>query len=204
MTKHKTKYIVSVISTVFLSILCVQAWNWLTASPWDKLDYQKWNELVASVQSGRIPWEVAAFNLASCPNGWSPYTPAIGRTIIWVWNGAGNNTTLAQNIGSVTAPWYAFTIPGTSSNLTVTATLPLRTEIGSIVTPSWASYLGTSKAWSANVQMFSNTAPTDLSAAYLPLNVSVAWWGIPAQNITIPGSENNMQPSIALLYCVKN
>ncbi len=201
--QNVSKYLLSTALIVGLTTLSIQAWNGLTASPWDKLDYQKWNELVASIQSGIPSGAVMAFNLSTCPTGWSAYNDAIWRTIIWVWNGAGSNTTLTQNVWSITSPWYSFTIPATPSNLSVTANIPLKWEVGDTATPNWITYLGVLKNWLGFLNLYSNTAPID-NTNYLPVNVTISWWWVPSQNITIPGSENNMQPSIALLYCVKN
>ena len=89
-----SKYVLSLAATIALTATGVYAWAGLTASSGDKLDYQKWNQLVNTVQSGRIPGEVAAFNLASCPTGWTEYTAAAGRTVIGRGNGAGSNASV--------------------------------------------------------------------------------------------------------------
>lgn len=43
------KYISSIIITIFVSYGIVVAWNWLTASDWDTLDFTKWNQLVDKI-----------------------------------------------------------------------------------------------------------------------------------------------------------
>jgi hypothetical protein len=45
------KYILSICITVFITAWAVFAWNWLTASDWDTLDFTKWNELVEKISS---------------------------------------------------------------------------------------------------------------------------------------------------------
>lgn len=49
-----SKYILSLTATIALTVTGVYAWAGLTASSGDKLDYLKWNQLVSTVQSGRI------------------------------------------------------------------------------------------------------------------------------------------------------
>lgn len=49
---------------------------------------------------GRIPGEVAAFNLTSCPAGWSPLVTAAGRVIVGVGNNGTNSYTLGNTGGA--------------------------------------------------------------------------------------------------------
>lgn len=191
LTQNLSKYFFTFMATTAFTILWVQAWQWLTAENWDTLDYNKWNQLVNTVQSGRIPWEVVAFNLSSCPTGWTEYTTARWRTIIGVWNGVGltsrsigetwwwegapilNGTLQSILYATSKGPWSS----APSSNATI-----CNTGTGG---PSGAMYLAT-------------TGPaTDL----VPLNeASVATSFIPNSG----ASADNMQPYVALLYCVKN
>lgn len=54
----------------------------LTATEWEKITAEKWNNLLAN--TARLSWEIAAFNLDGCPNWWSDYTPAYGRFLRWI------------------------------------------------------------------------------------------------------------------------
>lgn len=49
--KNTIKIIFSLFITIGMSYLLVQAWNWLTASNGDTLDYLKWNELLSIVET---------------------------------------------------------------------------------------------------------------------------------------------------------
>jgi len=136
-----SKYLLSTFLIVGLTTLSIQAWNGLTASPWDKLDYQKWNELVASVQSGIPSGAVMAFNLTTCPTGWSAYNNAVWRTIIWVGNGAGSNTSLGNT-------WWEKSAPAISAthNLAVNVTWDLKigssNTLGSWTLNTWSLLVG--------------------------------------------------------------
>lgn len=75
----KNLVIGSLLSLCF--IFGAYAWSWLTATTGDTLTADKWNEMVAKL----VPsWIVSSFNLSSCPEGWSEYTPAYGRFIRWI------------------------------------------------------------------------------------------------------------------------
>ena len=86
--KEQIKYIISCLIIISITVIWVNAWNWLTASNWDTLDVSKWNQLVtASVPN----WSVMAFNLSSCPTwwiaaDWTNSTPDLRWTFIrWIW-----------------------------------------------------------------------------------------------------------------------
>lgn len=68
---------------------------------------------------------MAAFNLASCPTGWSAYTAAVGRTIIGVGAGAGSTTSLENTGGEKSAP-----------NISVTTNMYASVTTGGAAAPS--------------------------------------------------------------------
>jgi hypothetical protein len=49
--KSFTKWLLSLILTVWLSYWLLQAWNWLTATTWDSLTAEKWNNLVTRLET---------------------------------------------------------------------------------------------------------------------------------------------------------
>ena len=196
-----SKYLLSTFLIVGLTTLSIQAWNGLTASPWDKLDYQKWNELVASVQSGIPSGAVMAFNLTTCPTGWSAYNNAVWRTIIWVGNGAGSNTSLGNT-------WWEKSAPAISAthNLAVNVTWDLKigssNTLGSWTLNTWSLLVGGATGpGAANIYAPAGTTaditiwPTQHFNSSISWWITISWWG------TAP---DNMQPYVALLYCVKN
>lgn len=190
-----TKYILVLFFTMFFTILWVKAWNWLTASSWDKLDYQKWNELVWTIQSWVPSWAVMAFDLAACPTWWSAYSNWIWRTIIWVWNWAGSNTALDDLWGDKSSPainiipnlsfnWSAYiassTTPGTKSNIPSNNSVLLQAWTTSMYGAPWTNNdLKIWPDWSIHWSIWWNIT---------------GWWTAP----------DNMQPYVALLYCKKN
>lgn len=115
--KDQIKYIISTLVIISITVLWVNAWNWLIASNWDSLDATKWNSLVAAT----VPtWAVMAFNLASCPTwwipaDWTPWTPDLRWEFIrgldngrWVDTGrilASYQTDTIQNIIAWNIPW---------------------------------------------------------------------------------------------------
>jgi len=67
-----------VISLVYATISYGSLWNQTT---WDNLTADKWNKLYEH----SVPvWFVGSFNLTSCPNWWTEYTPARWRFIRWI------------------------------------------------------------------------------------------------------------------------
>ncbi len=186
--QNLSKYLLSTVLIVGLTTLSIQAWNGLTASPWDKLDYQKWNELVATVQSGIPSGAVMAFNLSACPSSWSAYNDAVWRTIIWVGNGAGSNTTLWDI-------WWDKSAP--AINLAMNLTLNVsNANAANFIPTNWSTLAaGDSTGVSAaRIYWDGSTAPNiPLHAGTITGGVSGGW--------TAP---DNMQPYVALLYCVKN
>lgn len=198
--KNLSKYLISTFLIVGLTTLSIQAWSGLTASPWDKLDYQKWNELVASVQSGIPSGAVMAFNLSTCPTGWSSYNDAIWRTIIGVGNGAGSNTSLGNIWGEKSAP-------AISATHNLTANVTWYVKIASKTATSWSVAVSDNAVlnkWGGTAANIYSASSTTADTNIWPLQsfsgaiswwISISWWG------TAP---DNMQPYVALLYCVKN
>lgn len=115
--KEQLKYIVSTFLIVFITVVWVNAWNWLTATNWDTLDATKWNQLVEAT----VPtWAVMAFNLSSCPTWWiaangANWTPDLRWEFIrWLDSGrwvdtwrtlASSQTDTIQNIVAWNIPW---------------------------------------------------------------------------------------------------
>ena len=123
---------------------------------------------------------VMSFNLASCPTGWSEYTAARGRAVIWVWqwNTAewgwlGTNWSLGSTTGAET---HTLTIPEIPSHNHTT-------------TNAWAGP-GASWDW-----------PDLMSTTDTYNNVTN---NIPSADIGWGWSHNIMQASVALLYCQKS
>lgn len=200
-----SKYLLSTFLIVGLTTLSIQAWNGLTASPWDKLDYQKWNELVASVQSGIPSGAVMAFNLTTCPTGWSAYNNAVWRTIIWVGNWAGSNTSLGNTWGEKSAPAISAT-----HNLAVNVTgdIKIATSVNNpssnVMSPINWSVLATSPSGASSAASIYGPVGTTADITIWPtqhFNSSISWWITISWWGTAP---DNMQPYVALLYCVKN
>lgn len=86
--KEQIKYIISTLVIISITIVWVNAWNWLTASNWDTLDVTKWNSLVNST----VPsWAIMSFYLTSChawwiAADWTNSTPDLRWTFIrWIW-----------------------------------------------------------------------------------------------------------------------
>lgn len=151
----------------------VQAWtNWngvaLQASTDDTLTAEKWNLMV---QHTVPPNTVIAYNGATCPDGWSEFTQAQGRVIVW----AGS--------GTDTPTWWQARDPKTMSF---------------VVGQTGGEYIHT------------------LNLAELPSHGShsrwawwvTAWWAFAALRDWVQEwgneSHNNIQPYVALRYCVKN
>jgi hypothetical protein len=75
--------LLTLLSSLIFAMSCwyfVYAANFKTPSGiWMDLDSSEWNSVVDYL----VPsWAVMAFNLSSCPDWWSSYTPAEGRVII--------------------------------------------------------------------------------------------------------------------------
>lgn len=127
---------------------------------------------------------VMAFNLASCPSGWTEYTAGAGRSIIGVGAGAGLTArTLGETGGAETVglsisnlPSHshsaAFSAPSVSLSV-ITDTPPLSGT--PLLTNGQTAYLANASAGSAgnNLKGLYNTnAPVAGSIASIPANVT--------------------------------
>jgi hypothetical protein len=153
----------------------VYAWVWMIASDWDSLTHTKWNEMVGyTVPSGAL----MAFDLGSCPTWWTEYTAARGRTFIWVgqWN---------------TAEWW-----WTGTNW-------------SLWTTTWAeTHTLTEAQMPSHIHDIAGEILFGNGSAGTAYPQTVSWNGLrPSSTTQFTGSgqtHNNMQPSIAVLYCKKD
>ena len=74
---------------IFSMIIILSVFNAYSLYTWSIPDVTTWNTIYATdinrIRDYTVPqWAVMAFNLASCPTGWSEYTPAYGRFIRWI------------------------------------------------------------------------------------------------------------------------
>ncbi len=163
---------VSVLFTVYAANI-----TWVTGQTISNGD-TIWNGWFQDVNNSIVPgWAVMAFNLPSCPTGWSNYTQANGRTIIGAWNGADSNTSVWDTGWEKSAP-------------AIDVKFQIATNKANNETPNPDSYLS-----QATNQIYFK--PSGFDAANL-LNlawISVTWAG------TAP---DNMQPYVSLLYCQKS
>jgi hypothetical protein len=176
---------IGIVLTLSLS-WAVYAWVWMIASDWDSLTHTKWNEMVGyTVPSGAV----MSFDLASCPTGWTEYTAARGRAVIWVWqwNTAewgwlGTNRTLGA-------------IAWAETHTLTEAQMPAHNHLHWPATNSvfdfWFWISTTLIDPVSNSEYYHNT---DENVEYY--QYTSTQWGSQAHN--------NMPPSIALLYCKKD
>lgn len=79
-----------------------------TTSPASKLDVNGTVTATAFAGPGIVPdHAVMAFNLSSCPTGWTEYTPARGRFVRGIDNGAGNDPDGTRAVGATQADAFA-------------------------------------------------------------------------------------------------
>ena len=117
--------------------------------------------------------EVIAFNLSTCPTGWSEFTGARGRTIIGTGQGAGLTNRILGDIGG--EEMHNLTIAEMPSHTHSFPTSPIYGVISNT-----ASGNGGDSGYWADFRSLPNTNPTGGSQPH-----------------------NIMQPYISLLYCVK-
>lgn len=152
----------------------------VTKSEWDVLTLSDWNNMVNSVSDTSIPsWAVIPFNLSTCPTGWSEFTQANWRTVIWAWSWAGSSTSVWDVGWEKSAPDISVTLSASTWGATED-------------TPMWWYYLSAAKInLSDPVRMYNNDSSNLVNLWW----VSVQWaWTAP----------DNMQPYISLLYCQKS
>lgn len=150
-----------------------------TISTWDTIGsgwFQQVNDSI--VPSGAV----LAFNLSSCPSGWSEYTTARGRTIIGAGNGASSNTAVGDIGGEKSAP-------------NIVVDFQVATNAPNTNTPDSDTYLShLSSSWPGGTALYYKPS---LQSALL---TSIQW-------LTVAGggtAPDNMQPYVSLLYCEKN
>lgn len=190
MKKEILRWIIISISfsvTTLLTMVWYAAWvsNLWWKNTWEIITAQTWNDLVNNVESlnsSYIPsWAIMAFNLSSCPNWWTEFTQAKWKTLVWVWNWTDVNSystwfTLLQQWGE-----YRHTL-----NISEMPNHNHPTKNGDYY---WYWYW----VWVQN-ERFSSSIPN--SYEFSTSNwVSSQWWGQP---------HNNIQPYVAILYCIKN
>jgi microcystin-dependent protein len=123
-----------------------------------------------------------AFNLGSCPTGWSEYTAGRGRSIIWVWQW---NT---AEWGWLGTNWALWATTGAETHTLTEAQMPAHNHAAT------------------NAAITQNMWYTPSGATYFAATV----WGVTVNNANPTGttwssqSHNNMQASVALLYCQKS
>lgn len=97
MKKEILKWVIISVSfsfTTLLTIIGYAAWtNITTKTDGATINATVWNELVNNINTiwakvdtiGNLPtWAIIAFDLTTCPTGWTEYTPARGRFLRWI------------------------------------------------------------------------------------------------------------------------
>jgi microcystin-dependent protein len=145
---------------------------------------------------------VVAFNLSACPAGWSPLSSAGGSTIIGV-NPSGGNGLTQRNLGDTL---------GEEGHTMSVAEMPSHTH--GVTDPGHSHTLGPQGAINQQGQpaVYESAGACGLTCTNPSFNIvfqatvtGIANAGIGVQAAGGGGSAfNNMQPSIALLYCQKN
>jgi microcystin-dependent protein len=139
-----------------------------------------------SVPSGAV----MAFNLSACPTGWTGLALFGGRTIIGV-NTAGGNGLSQRNLGDTA---------GEEHHTMVVAEMPSHTHTISLYGTGSGPNQG---AWNFN-WVDANDSVYGSQSAMPPL-LGAGVQNFMANQPSGGGAPfNNMQPSVAMLYCVKN
>ncbi|HET6147592.1 MAG TPA: hypothetical protein VFH68_08665 [Polyangia bacterium] len=154
---------------------------------------------VSGLQAASVPTgAVMAFDLDACPAGWAPFAPAGGRTIVGT-NAAGGNGLSARTRGQ--------TLGEEAHTLTV-AELPAHSHTGTTAGGNAMTYrvvyttLGANTANNHAVGWTGGSAFTDYTDANYALSAHTHAFATAAAG----GGQahNQMQPSLALLYCKKS
>lgn len=133
---------------------------------------------------------VVAFNLASCPSGWSEYTAARGRTVI------GTNPAQFANPGGegVISARTLGTQGGAETHTLTVAEMPSHNHSGTSADP----------AGTANAIFNTTAAMTGSGYGALAANTGTRWGVGNLSSQGGGGAHNNMPPFVALLYCQKS
>jgi len=144
-----------------------------------------WSE----VSEGGVPsGAVMAFNLSSCPSGWSAFTAARGRAVVGSGSGSGLTTrSLGSTFGEENHTLTVSEIPAHSHRL----------YVDNSSRPSGYDRNASFGTDGQNVAV----AGEDYGQAYISTNTDSRRL---IENTGGGNAHNNMQPSIALLYCQKN
>lgn len=171
---------VSVLFTVYAANI-----TWVTGQTISNGD-TIWNGWFQDVNNSIVPgWAVMAFNLPSCPTGWSEYTTARGRTIIWAGNWADSNTSVGDTGWEKSSPEIDVKLQvANNPGNTYTLANDMHIAYHSLLENNTTQHYYYKKWWIA-------PSPTLLDLPW----ISVTWAG------TAP---DNMQPYVSLLYCQKS
>lgn len=134
---------------------------------------------------------VVAFNLSSCPTGWTAYTPAVGRFVVGTTDGAAAATLTAMQEtytnGTTLQPAYILNSQGGKMQRDIQATqLPPHNH-----TVTYGALTVTLDAVGTTTTVLTTTAPTTQT-------------GNAYGNGTSWDPLDNRPPYLALLYCQKN
>lgn len=186
--KEQFKYILSTLVIISITVLWVNAWNWLIAGNWDTLDATKWNQLVRATTP---TWAIMAFNLSSCPTWWTAAdwtnsTPDLrGAFVRWIWWDT-NWRDVARTLGDYQD---ASTIMWAYSNPTPSI---LKSDNTWNV---WLNWSTASNKWNANLEELTTVTT---NPAFL------MWYSSYASAATSTSIIWKIRPkNIALLYCIK-
>jgi microcystin-dependent protein len=131
---------------------------------------------------------VMAFNLSACPTGWTAYAAAGGRTIIGV-NAAGGNGLSQRNLGDT---------PGEETHTMLVSELVSHSHTILINSAGSGANEGT---WNLN---WGNAGVVGSQSA-TPATLGAGIQNFMTEQPSGGGTPfNQMQPSVALLYCMKN
>ena len=177
---------VSVLFTVYAANI-----TWVTGQTISNGD-TIWNGWFQDVNNSIVPgWAVMAFNLPSCPTGWSEYTTARGRTIIWAGNWADSNTSVGDTGWEKSSPEIDVKF-NLATNWSNNDTFSTNSYF------QYDNFFGTisNSVASQSFKFYNKTGflpePTLIDIPWL---LNVTWAG------TAP---DNMQPYVSLLYCQKS
>lgn len=129
-------------------------------------------------------WAVMAFNLSSCPAGWSEYTAARGRTVIWAGSWAGSNTIVGATGWEKSAP-------------AIDVKLQVSTSPANVYEPRYNESIW-KYPYISKTDDFTNIF---FNSTFWEPELSELRWIVVTWAGTAP---DNMQPYVSLLYCQKS